>query len=80
VDPPAFDDTNQADCLSESSFARLAASGRPPVDRILLDLAGEFGAAEGQGALDQLDELARGLFGVASLSIEEAGTHTAYLE
>jgi hypothetical protein len=51
VDHPAFDDTNQADRRSGSSFARLAASGRPPVDRILLDLAGEFGPADTQGAL-----------------------------
>jgi Transglutaminase-like superfamily len=75
VDPPAFDDTNQADRRSGSSFARLAASGRPPVDRILLALADEFRPADGAGALDQLDELARGLFGIASLSIEKAGTH-----
>ena len=75
MDHPAFDDTNQADRRSGSSFARLAASGRPPVDRILLDLAGEFGPADTQGALDQLDDLARGLFGIASLSSEEAGTH-----
>lgn len=75
MDHPAFDDTNQAGRRSGSSFARLAASGRPPVDRILLDLAGEFGPADTQGALDQLDDLARGLFGIASLSNEEAGTH-----
>ena len=75
MDHPAFDDTNQAGRRSGSSFARLAASGRPPVDRILLALAGEFGPADTQGALDQLDDLARGLFGIASLSSEEAGTH-----
>jgi hypothetical protein len=75
VDPPAIDDTNQADRRSESSFVRLAASGRPPVDRILLALADEFRPVDGAGALEQLDELARGLFGIASLSIEEAGTH-----
>lgn len=74
MDHPAFDDTNPADRRS-GSFARLAASGRPPVDRILLALADEFRPADGAGALDQLDELARGLFGIASLSIEEAGTH-----
>lgn len=50
MDHPAFDDTNQADRRSGSSFARLAASGRPPVDRILLDLAGEFGPVDTQGA------------------------------
>ena len=75
MDHPAFDHTNQADRRSGSSFARLAASGRPPVDRTLLDLAGEFGPADAQGALDQLDDLARGLFGIASLSNEEAGRH-----
>lgn len=75
VDHPAFDDATQADRRSESSFARLAASSRPPVDRILLDLAGEFGPADSHVALDQLDDLARGLFGIAALSIEEAGHH-----
>ena len=40
-----------------------------------LELAGESGPADTQGALDQLDDMARGLFGIASLSSEEAGRH-----
>ena len=75
MDHPAFDDTNQADRRPGPSFARLAASGQPPVDQILLGLAGEFGPADTQGVLDQLDDMARGLFGIASLSSEEAGRH-----
>lgn len=74
---PAFDDANQAQRRCEPSFARLAACGRPPVDRILLELAGEFGPVDRKGTFDQLDDLARGLFGIASLSLEEAGTHLA---
>lgn len=42
MDHPAFDDANPADRRSESSFARLAASGRPALDRILLDLAAVY--------------------------------------
>lgn len=75
MDHPVFDEANDADRLEESSFARLVASGRPPVDRILLDLAGQFGAVDREWALERLDDLARGLFGIASLSCEDAAAH-----
>jgi len=74
VNHSAFDDANQADRRSKSCFARMAASSRPPVDLILLALADEFGSADSRAALDELDDLARGLFGIAALPVEEAGT------
>ena len=58
-------------------FSALAASGDPPLDRLLLALAAEFHAVEQGAALDELDELSRPLFGVEARSARAAGERIA---
>jgi hypothetical protein len=45
--------------MESGSFAELAASSQPPLDALVLSLAGELGDCDAQGALGQLDLLGR---------------------
>jgi Transglutaminase-like superfamily len=56
-----------------SQFKVLARSGDPPFDRMLLALAEEFHPVDGGAALEQLDEMARPLFGIATMEGRAAG-------
>ncbi len=67
----AFDRANGARTVTGSAFARWSARGRPPFDRLLLALAGQFRQVDEARALDRLDELARPAFGIATLSLED---------
>ena len=67
----AFDRANSVGTASGSAFARWCARGRPPVDRLLLALAGQFHQVDEARALDRLDELARPAFGIATLPLED---------
>jgi regulator of sirC expression with transglutaminase-like and TPR domain len=58
-------------------FAALARSGGAPVDRLLLALAAEFHPVNEKAALDELDELARPLFGIAGQEPRAAGERIA---
>jgi hypothetical protein len=58
-------------------FSALARSGEPPLDRLLLALAAEFHAVDRGAALDELDELARPLFGVGREAPRAAGDRIA---
>jgi regulator of sirC expression with transglutaminase-like and TPR domain len=58
-------------------FSALARSGDPPLDRMLLSLAAEFHSIDHGAALDELDELARPLFGVALQRPRTAGERIA---
>ena len=67
----AFDRANSVGAASGSAFARWCARGRPPVDRLLLALAGQFHQVDEARALDRLDELARPAFGIATRPLED---------
>jgi Transglutaminase-like superfamily len=54
-------------------FPRLARSSDPPFDAMLLALAAEFHAVDRSAALNELDELARPLFGIRGRDPREAG-------
>lgn len=54
------------------TFARLAAAACAPCDQLLLAAAGELGPVDRHNALDRLDDLARGVFGIAAAPAEEA--------
>jgi hypothetical protein len=56
-----------------SQFSVLARSGDPPFDRLLLALAAEFHPVDRGAALEELDELARPLFGIAAMEPRAAG-------
>jgi Transglutaminase-like superfamily len=62
---------------SPEPFSALAASGDPPLDRLLLALAAEFHDVDHDAALDELDELSRPLFGVEARSARAAGERIA---
>lgn len=67
----AFDRANSVGTATGSAFARWCARGRPPVDRLLLALAGQFHQVDEARALDRLDELSRPAFGIATLPSED---------
>ena len=69
--PSAFDRANSVGPATGSAFARWCARGRPPVDRLLLALAGQFHQVDEARALDRLDDLARPAFGIATLPLED---------
>jgi hypothetical protein len=71
VGASAFDRANRAQ-TGGSSFVHWCSRGRPPIDRFLLALAGEFHQVDDAAALERLDELARPAFGIASLPQEAA--------
>jgi hypothetical protein len=71
VGASAFDRANSVGAATGSAFARWCARGRPPVDRLLLALAGQFHQVDEARALDRLDELARPAFGIATLPLED---------
>ena len=50
------------------SFAALAARTSPPLDELALAMAGEFGAVDAEGALDQLDRLGEEIAAAADVS------------
>lgn len=68
----AFDRANWAGGRAGSEFVRWCARGHPPVDRLLLAVAGQFHEVDEVGALERLDELARPAFGSPSLPFDEA--------
>jgi hypothetical protein len=72
VGASAFDRANWAGGRSASAFVRWCARGHPPLDRLLLALAGQFHDVDEARAIDRLDELARPAFGIASLPVEDA--------
>jgi regulator of sirC expression with transglutaminase-like and TPR domain len=51
---------------------RWCSRDRPPIDRFMLALAGEFHEVDDAAALERLDDLARPAFGIASLPHEAA--------
>jgi hypothetical protein len=71
VGASAFDRANSVGTATSSAFARWCARGRPPIDRLLLALAGQFHQVDEARALDRLDELARPAFGIATLRLED---------
>jgi Transglutaminase-like superfamily len=71
VGASAFDRANRAR-TGRSAFVSWCSTGRPPLDRFLLALAGEFHQVDDAAALERLDGLARRAFGVASLPQEAA--------
>lgn len=72
VGASAFDRANWAGGRAGSEFVRWCARGHPPVDRLLLAVAGQFHEVDEVGALERLDELARPAFGSPSLPFDEA--------
>jgi hypothetical protein len=61
----------------EAPFSALARSGDVPFDRLLLALAAEFQPVDRAAALDELDELARPLFGASQQGPRAAGERIA---
>jgi len=62
---------------SAAQFSDLATRGDPPFDRLLLALAAEFHGVDEDAALDELDELARPLFGIGGQGPHAAGERIA---
>jgi Transglutaminase-like superfamily len=58
-------------------FSVVARAGDPPFDSLLLALAGEFHDVDRAAVLEELDELARPLFGVGAQSPRAAGESIA---
>jgi Transglutaminase-like superfamily len=62
-----------ASAEEDTRFLRLARSSDPPFDTMLLALAAEFHAVDREAALNELDELARPLFGIRDRDPRAAG-------
>jgi hypothetical protein len=80
VGASAFDPANPPGGHAGSEYVRWCARGRPPVDRLLLAVAGQFHEVDEASALERLDDLARPAFGLESGRGQPALLAAAYLE